>query len=333
MKKSLNLNRSIIKILNEEREKGVLQAEMENKLKFSRSYISESLKNLERGGKIIVKSISKRMRRIWLADYFPGIAENQVRIGILRSSEYTLHLSALMKILEEQGKTVIVRVYENTSLLLRDLDSSILEIIMAPFYPSLLHSLIYGNPIIAPVASGGSAIISKGSERICYVSETSTMAKLAQLYVSRREGIELVSLGSMEKNIKAFLSSGGLITLWEPYLTRIISEHEVKKEAGYEEILGRVPCCVITFNNLYYKSNLQLARDISEMEPDIKDIENPDNIYLARISIILGFTHDIIADSIKSYSFFKRYSRFPDDSKEIGIYLTENQRSKIFPLS
>jgi len=333
MKKNLNLNRSIIKILNEEREKGVLQAEMENKLKFSRSYISESLKNLERGGKITVKSVSKRMRRIWLADYFPGIVENQVRIGILRSSEYTLHLSALMKILEEQRKTVIVRVYENTSPLLRDLDSSILEIIMAPFYPSLLHSLIYGNPIIAPVASGGSAIISKGSERICYVSETSTMAKLAQSYVSRRDGIELVSLGSMEKNIKAFLSSGGLITLWEPYLTKIISKHEVKEEARYEEILGRVPCCVITFSNLYYKNNLQIAKDISQMEPDVKDIENPDNVYLDRISIILGFTHDIIANFIKSYSFFKRYSGFPDDSKEIGIYLTENQRSKIFPLS
>jgi len=229
------LREQIMKLLINEKQKGILQAELERKLKFSRSHISETLKKLQNERKVEVRKVSSNINRLWLPLYFPGTLNYQVRIGILRSSEYVIHLSKLMDILEDEKKSVAIRVYESTIELLQDLNQSLLEIVMAPFYPSLLNSLIYENPIVCPVASGGSAIVSLPGEDILYVSETSTMAKFAQVYISSNRNIKMVSMGSMKKNIEQFLKQGGLIALWEPYLSIALKKHGVKIKAKYEE--------------------------------------------------------------------------------------------------
>lgn len=326
------LREQIMKLLINEKQKGILQAELERKLKFSRSHISETLKKLQNERKVEVRKVSSNINRLWLPLYFPGTLNYQVRIGILRSSEYVIHLSKLMDILEDEKKSVAIRVYESTIELLQDLNQSLLEIVMAPFYPSLLNSLIYENPIVCPVASGGSAIVSLPGEDILYVSETSTMAKFAQVYISSNRNIKMVSMGSMKKNIEQFLKQGGLIALWEPYLSIALKKHGVKIKAKYEELLFDLPCCVITFSKLFYKTRSDLAHKIHGIGEQ-KSNENMSSEFKEKICQILGFEEPVILRSLESYYYFREYSNFSIDSEKLGIYLTEGQKQEIFPLT
>lgn len=326
------LKDQIIKLLMREKQKGILQAELERKLRFSRSHISETLKKLKSERKVEVRKVSSNINRLWLPIYFPGTLDYQVRIGILRSSEYVVHLSDIMEILENENKIFAIRVYESSIDLLQDLNQSLLEIVMAPFYPSLLNSLIYANPIICPIASGGSAIVSLQGENLLYVSETSTMAKFAQIYISSNKNIKMVSMGSMKKNIERFLKDGGLIALWEPYLTIALTKYNVEIKARYVDVLFDLPCCVITFSRQFYKIRNDLASKIKKIRPQKTNVNNAQQ-FKDKISKILDFEEPVILKSLKSYHYFTEgYSNFSIDSEKLGIYLTKGQKQEIFPL-
>ena len=321
----------IIKLLTNEKQNGILQAELEKKLKFSRSYISETLKILQNERKIVVRKVSGKINRLWLPKYYPGTLDHQVRIGILRSSEYAVHLSYIMEIMEREQKELIIRVYESTIDLLQDLNQSLLEIVMAPFYPSLLNSLIYANPIVCPVASGGSAIVSLPGDDVLYVSETSTMAKFAQAYISSHRNIKMVSMGNMKKNIEYFLKYGGLIALWEPYLAIALKKYNLEIKAKYEDMLLDLPCCVITFAKSFYKMENGLAHKIQNVGK-LRSKGNKSIKFKDTICQLLDFEESVIIKSLDSYHYFYEYSKFSIDSERLGIYLTEGQKQEIFPI-
>ena len=139
-------------------------------------------------------------------------------------------------------------------------------------------------------------------------------------------------MGSMKKNIEQFLKQGGLIALWEPYLSIALKKHGVKIKSKYEELLFELPCCVITFSKLFYKTRNDLAHKIREIGIQ-KSKGNMSPEFKEKICQILGFEESVILKSLESYHYFTDYSNFSIDSEKLGIYLTEGQKQEIFPLT
>ncbi|MHB8372684.1 MAG: hypothetical protein ACYDAO_07620 [Thermoplasmataceae archaeon] len=328
-----HLKTLVLQKLNEQKSEGLLQADMEGMLKFSRSYVSETLKELKNENIIVMRNVSKKIKRAWLTEYYPGIPDGLVRVGVLRSSEYVKSILALYKIFELENRKLIVHAYESVAELLKDLSSSILEIAMAPFYSSVLYSLIEGNPIISPIAYGGSAIVSKGNNQTCYISEISTMAKLAQVYFHDKPNVELKSYGNMKMNISEFLSNGGYMTLWEPYLSLLTSDPEIKVACNYEDILKNIPCCLISLNKEFFRKNVDIAKRISLIDYDkiSTDSNQKLNNKMEEIALILGFDKEILKVTSDRYKFYKNYKSFIKDVKELDLILTERQLRIIFP--
>ena len=158
------------------------------------------------------------------------------------------------------------------------------------------------------------------------------MAKFAQVYISSNRNIKMVSMGSMKKNIEQFLKQGGFIALWEPYLSIALKKRNVEIKAKYEELLFDLPCCVITFSKLFYKTGSDLAHKIQAIDRQ-KSNEDLSPEFKEKICQILGFEEYVILSSLESYHYFKEYSNFSIDSEKLGIYLTEGQKLEIFPLS
>ncbi|MEM2726928.1 MAG: helix-turn-helix domain-containing protein [Archaeoglobaceae archaeon] len=277
----------ILSLLEVSMEKGELQSDISRKLNLSKSTVSEILSVMEEQGLVVRSEVSPKSYRVWLTKYFPQPIEGAIRIGILKASEYTRVVSA--------GKKVgaIFRVYRNGIEATKDLVHGLVDIVASPFVTQAFFGVLMKNiTIFRPVAMNGSGVaFSSGKEFGC--SEFSTMERILRKFM-KAKGIDdrIRFFNSAEEMISELPNLRG-IAIWEPYLSMISENVE-----HFESVIGDFLCCSLAVNNEFLEKNGDLfdsfLREYDEIDAK-KGVET--------LSELIGFSKDLIYESLSSYNF------------------------------
>ncbi len=256
------LESTILELLAQRKENGAWQSEIESISGYSKSHLSETIKDMEMRGLLIKKREGNILNRVWSSLYFPGIVDGTVRAGILSSTEYLPALNTLEGICRSRKLTMKVRVYSSSIEMLESLYSGSIEIAMAPAVTQIIYASIRGKlNFISALASGGSGIYenkSSGSGS-CSGSEISTMSLMTKKFLSEHRKISYIPYESMEHGIRDFLSGKvKYIAVWEPYCRLIEDAPNVRMVESYSDLLQDMPCCLMSCTD----NSLPAYRDV-----------------------------------------------------------------------
>ncbi len=235
-------------ILQERKESGAWQTELESLSGYSKSHLSETLKVLESNKQIVRKKEGNLLLHVWSSDFFPGHQEDLFRVGILRSTEYIPYLLSLTGILSQRGIKLRIRVFDSSIDILKSLLLGSLEVALAPFLTQLIYASL--NPqvrFLHAIASGGSAIYQNriSTSRVCMGSEISTMSLLIKKFLTHNEEIQYLPYRSPREGIRSIVEGrAGYVALWEPYCQILSKEENISPILQYGDMLGETPCCI-----------------------------------------------------------------------------------------
>ncbi len=273
----------IINCLKSSKHEGILQSELSSKLNLSKSTISEILSFLERKGVVVREIEAGKSFRLWLSEYYPKPRKGILKLGILKASEYACILDVF------DG---IVRVYDNTIDLTRDLTLSRVDLGASPFITQLMFGIMMKNiKIIRLVAMNGSGIVFGDKKNGVFGTSEMSVMEINLKAVRDRFNIRKFEYFSSPESMINSLPFLEGIAIWEPYISSID-----RKKIYFNEILGDHPCCSLAINIESFKVNKDLIKEFIDMldnaKPNIK-----------RVSDLLGFDEKVVEESIKSYKF------------------------------
>lgn len=318
------LEKSILSLLGKRKENGLWQSEIESISGYSKSHLSETIGEMERKNFVIRRKEGNILNRVWIPLYFPGIVEGTVRAGVLKSSEYLPALNVLEKICRERSIALKVRIFHSSVDMLESLYSRSIEIAMAPSVTQIIYASIRGDlHIISSIASGGSAIYENviSNSKYCSGSEISTMTFMTKKFLSSHQDIAYLPYSSLEKGIEAFLSGKvRFIAAWEPYCRFLESHENVRKVAGYRDLLDEMPCCLMSctgwslghYGEIFHEFTRQYDKFCSSTPYDGDLLTDNHNIFEKKFA-------GNIRDSMNEYSFCCR-----TNTEVIGKIAAEN---------
>ncbi|BAB59745.1 hypothetical protein [Thermoplasma volcanium GSS1] len=258
----MSLRDVLLRELKRARGLGIDQFQIEEMMGFSKSTVSEALKDLEEKGIIKRRTIGGKIKHVWLAEYYPYYDEKLLRIGCLRSTEYVKFVSVAKNYSESKGIDLIVRFYDDAISLMNDLSQGLLEFALAPIFTEIIYSISNRNSIIlGAVASGGSGVY-KNVNCNCgkiLTSESSSMMILAREFAKTRKISEIAIFKDPRRAIKDYESfKAEYIVIWEPYASKIMGE----KMASFSDVLDSFPCCGISVseNNRENRTLIEIVR-------------------------------------------------------------------------
>ncbi len=322
-----DLKKSLLKELRKRKYSGMAQYEIEALYNFSRSYISETLTFLENDNIIIRKNTGKLTKRIWLPEYYPGIIDNYIRIGILRSSEYSLFLSLVYKINDKKIKIIA---YNNTVELMNAIVNNALEFALSPLFSQIIYSLTNNNVLmLAPVSSGGSSIIGKNiKNNTLYTSEISSMMLFTKEFIKAGNDITIKTYDNPLNGLKEFKNNGRYIVIWEPYAT-YISETGYITVMDYKSLMNGDPCCFISTNKNYYSKNKKFIDDLMIR---YKNYDKFDENVLKYISKITKIKKSTVEKSLDNYNFKLEFdlNDLKNYVEKLGIVISDEKLKSIY---
>lgn len=187
----------------------VTQKELTEKLKSSRSRVSEVLKELERERLIIRRRISQRTISVSINH------DKTLRVGILKSSEYAFVVSTL----NSMGKFLPyrIRVYDNSLEALKDLIVGQIDIAASPLVSGYYFHLIDRNVrAIAGIAIGGGGILKRKNEGLIGTTPLSKMDRNSRDFGNYSQ----VYYKSIEDILRAYSRREiDAAAIWEPFLS------------------------------------------------------------------------------------------------------------------
>lgn len=338
---SADLKGKILRELRKRKENGMSQTEIEQLLGFSRSHVSETLNLLGKEDKIVRRSQGKLIKRIWLKNYFPGYVAGILRVGFLKSSEYTLFLESVLQVAKERAYTVELRPYNDVIELVRDLQGNVLEIALSPTFTLILFRLLSENFVIEfPIASGGSSIFlnKSSSSSSCASSESSSMMLFTREYFQEIGLPEIVTFKNPVKAIKGFEDGEyRYITAWEPYRTLLSSKEEYDEISTYAQTLDDLPCCSVAVNSHFNAKEKDFVKMIHERYKSIikyADSIQPDSESVKELSKATGIERGIIRESLCSYHFMHSFTidMVKKYLAKVGIIIADDKLEKFFSL-
>ena len=273
----------IINCLKNSRYEGVLQSELSSKLNLSKSTVSEILSFLEKRGVVVREIEAGKSFRLWLSEYYPKPRRGILKLGILKASEYACILDVF------DG---IVRVYDNTIDLTRDLTLGRVDLGASPFITQLMFGIMMKNiKVIRLVAMNGSGIVFGDRKNGVFGTSEMSVMEINLKAVRDRFNIRRFEYFSSPESMIDSLPLLEGIAIWEPYISSMD-----KKKIYFNEILGDHPCCSLAVNVESFKVNKELIKEFISMldnaKPNIK-----------RVSEVLGFDEGVIRKSVESYKF------------------------------
>ncbi len=281
----------IVNLLNEVGKEGILQSEISVKANLSKSTVSEIISHLEELGVVARKRVSTKSYRVWLVEHFPEPIEGIARVGILKASEYPAVVHAASRV------AAIVKVYDSSIELTKDLVHGYVDIAASPFITQLFFGVLMKNiRIFRVVAMNGSGVVHSRSDAEWYgCSEFSTMERNLRRYM-RIKGInaKIRYFSSPDSMISALDELKG-IAIWEPYLT-MLSDRNVEH---FCDVIGDYVCCTLAANDRFVELNRELfdefTANFDKARCSSEDIE--------KLSELTGFDSEIIKRSLSSYVF------------------------------
>ena len=286
----MDAEQKVKSLLESVKENGILQSEIHEKLKLSKSTVSEILSWLEGEREVVRRRVSGKSYRVWLSKYSPEPVEGLLRVGILKASEYPKVVAAAEKV------NAVVRVYDSSIDLTKDLVHGHVDMAASPFVTQAFFGVLMKTiKIIRKVAMNGSGIVFSESESKWWgCSEFSTMERNLRRYME---------IKSLEGNIRYFKSPESMINsldelrgiaIWEPYFTMI----EGRKEP-FNEVLGNFTCCTLAVNLAFSEINPDLMEEFLNEFDRAKAGKREAEM----LSELIGFPADIIRKSFESYIF------------------------------
>ncbi len=322
-----DLKKLLLRELNKRKYSGMAQYEIEALYAFSRSYISETLTSLEKNNIIIRKNNGKLTKRIWLIEYYPDVIDNYIRIGILKSSEYSLFLSLVNEIKDNKIKIIP---YNNTVDLMNAVVNNALEFALSPVFSQIIFSLTNSNILmLGPVSSGGSFIMENNMDNnIFYTSEVSSMMLFTGEFFKRNSDITIRTYSNPLNGSKEFENNGKYIAIWEPYASSI-QDRGYKIINDYKSLMDDDPCCFIATNKYYYADNKKFVDDLIWK---YKNYNKFDNSILAYISKITKIKKSIIEKSLHNYNFKLKFdlNDMKTYIKKLGIIISDEKLKDMY---
>ncbi len=255
----------------------------------SRSWTWKRVKALEKAGLVRTE---KRGRTLLV--FSSGSSYRaEIRVGILRASEYPYILPLAGRLRERYGRVKIL-VYDEAFRLATDLAGGRVHLAMAPLVTLLaVHRLSGGKVhIIGGGSRGGSGIIYSPNGG---TGHATTMASTMELCaeVKRLPGPR-VYMRSGSDILKSVVNSRvGAGVIWEPYLS------EATKLGLATEDCGLPFCCVLGANKALEREYHRIG---NMMEEAIGEAERG-RVDLASYARLIGFPKEVVEATVRSYGF------------------------------
>lgn len=301
----------------------VSQSELQKRTGFSKSYVSEVLTDLEKGG--FVKRIQGEgnSRKVMILMDHDG--KRHFRIGLLRSTEYVPLVVSLSLFLSKRDMSLDVSFSDNPVSLYNDLSTGIADAVCSPLISLGTNFIVRRSGILLfGVASGGSSVFENPESRSSGIltSENSTMSTIAATL--SEVGINhMHSFLNPASGVEEFLRGKYRhISIWEPYATRL-------KDLGYKDItyyskkLLSQPCCgLVVSDDLGKEFTASLRESIAGGYGSYHSELDQLKSVLELFSSACSFDTDLITRSMKSYD----YRIIPvtiETFRKAGINMTE----------
>lgn len=306
---SKNLQNKIYELILNSGTDGILQSELEKKLGCSKSRVSEITKNLLLNGILIRRRVTGRNYVLWVLEKFPGYIEGIIRIGMLPSTEYIIHIMMIREFANYISSRILPVLYNNSSLLLDDLSLGKIDIGFAPLTSFLLRSGAAKLKIISEVASGGSSICENehAMRNIIMTSEYSSMAVMTARFIKSNPDVESRMMLTPSQAVEDFTGAKfRYLSIWEPYLTQLKRNGFDKVVLTYEEAMDDCTCCALGISKQFMDNQSDLNKLIDKIKKGGKNaLKSKSKIdrEVKFFSDLLLIPSSIVKDSISSYRF------------------------------
>jgi predicted transcriptional regulator len=333
LKKS-SLENKILKLVSNQKERGILQSRIVSDLGYSKSYISETLKGMvERG--IVRRELDNPFQyRI----YLPFNDKNEdirFTVGMLKSSEYTFVIAAIRKAARKIGINARFKVYKDTTKLNSDAIAGRIQVMLSPTLSQLAMSLSSDSiSMLRPIATGGSCIIEnhRAESNLNLSSSSSTMILMMKKFLGGSRNDEIRRMDDVSKSID-LVRNGNFrrIAVWEPYASSLLLDKNCKVSGSYSDLLGEFPCCFLCTTHEFEQKMPEAVSTICSIHDELRENNNLKDIdviwALHFISAKTGVDTGIVERSLENYNFKIHYSREKLISfiEDIKIYLTADQ--------
>ncbi len=273
----------ILRLLEERKFDGILQAELPELLNASKSRISEVLTNLELEGIVVRKKEAGKNLKVWLKEY----SEGSTKVGILKAVEYAKLVSS--------GEYSFI-IYRNAIDLTRDLALGKIDIGASPLATQILFGVMMKTiKVRCVVAENGSGVVFGDSDNGIFATTEMSAMEMNLRAVRDRFDIKSFRYCQSPECLISSLSEVEGVAIWEPYFSSLDRE-----KTPFRELEGDYPCCTLAFNTEYLRKNPD------ESEKFIEDFESAE-INVEKISSLFEFSEKDVRRSLRSYRFNPRY--------------------------
>jgi predicted transcriptional regulator len=252
-----DLRGRLLKLLERYGRDGVSQGELVEVTGYSKSWISELLKELEERGVIARVPGPGKTKRVVLSKYLDPSLGKVVRLGLVRASEY-LFLQNFISRLRSHGYEVELVIFGSVSEATAALARAEVHLAIAPIYTQAVFRAL-GAPIRAYPggAIGGASLVYRDLEGPILSSRASTM-EVATVVLSKFLGTEPSKLGYYrvpEEGVEALIHGRtSALTIWEPYATHL--ESLGFRRIRLSDFIGKYYCCTLArHENLSHRAS------------------------------------------------------------------------------
>ncbi len=298
----------IIRLLEERRFDGILQAELPELLNASKSRISEVLTNLELEGVIVRKKEAGKNLKVWLKEY----SEGSTKVGVLKAVEYAKLVSS--------GEYSFI-IYRNAIDLTRDLALGKIDIGASPLATQILFGVMMKTiKIRCVVAENGSGVVFGESDNGIFATTEMSAMEMNLRAVRDRFIIRGFRYCQSPECLISSLSEVEGIAIWEPYFSSLDRE-----KIPFRELEGDYPCCTLAFNTEYLRRNSEAS------EKFVQDFERAE-INVKKVASLFKFEENDVRKSLRSYRFNPEYglADIAEYMKRGGIEISTESLSAVF---
>ncbi len=236
----------VLRILERYGRSGVGQGELVEESGYSKSWVSEVLRELEERGLVTRVPGPGKTKRVVLSKFLDPSVGRTVRIALVRAAEY-VYLPNFISHLRSRGYEVELVLYGNVSEATASLARAEVHLAITPIYTQAAYRAL-GAPIRAyrGGALGGASLVYRRLGGRVLSSRASTM-EVAAVAIHRALGYGVPDIRYYrrpEEGVESFLrGEADSIAIWEPYASDL--ERGGFRRTRLSDYVGAHYCCTL----------------------------------------------------------------------------------------
>ncbi|MCS7098851.1 MAG: MarR family transcriptional regulator [Sulfolobales archaeon] len=290
----------ILRILEEAGKDGLSQGELVEESGYSKSWVSEVLRELEKRGLVARVPGPGKTKRVVLSKYLDPSIGRTIRIGLVRASEY-IYLPNFIKHLKTYGYEVELVLFGNVSDATSALARADVHLSITPLYTQAAYRALGASiRTYRGGALGGASLIYRnlGGRTLSSRASTMEIAAIAIHKALHYEMPEIAYYDKPERGVEAFIRGGAdAIAIWEPYASEL--ENLGFRRARLVEYVGRYYCCTLArHENLSYEVTQRVGE---AWERALKEVRS--GVVLQNPLQALGIENSAVDGALKEYEY------------------------------